>query len=226
LKAKADAIVARAVSRPHPGPLAIEVTLAGEVEPGAVEGDLGLDDARQPGDVDLFGRGDLLRDPVDQDADLGELGDELLLRLFDGEVGVGRLELDQDLAGLNAVADVMPDGEHAANLLGPDGHLVPPLERADDVDGPLERPLLDLRQRDRHRPGRLAGAGGLFSPGSAARQRQGEENQAEDHPPRATIPRRFPRSPSNFPGVSPKPSSRSTTSRSARFGSSGRPMRR
>ena len=110
-------------------------------------GHLRLDDRGELVDVDVLLGRDLLGELLEDHADLGQLGQELLLGLVDGEVGVVGLELDEQLAGLDAVADVVADPGDPADLLGADGDLVPPLERADGVDGPLDRPELDARPR-------------------------------------------------------------------------------
>ncbi len=61
------------------------------------------------------------------EADLLELGDQALLGVENGRVVVRPVELDEDLAGLDAVAEVVEDPEHAASPLGADGDFFPAL---------------------------------------------------------------------------------------------------
>ena len=82
--------------------------------------------------------------------------------------------------------------------LGADGHLLPAAERADDVDGPLDRPPLERGDRDRDRPrprSRLraaVSAATRAAPREPERQRRGQQQPAADRSIAPVSSRSFP----------------------------------
>ena len=77
------------------------------------------------------------------DPQLDQLTQVFRLGLLHSQPGVDRVELDQGLARLDAVADVMMNLDDPAAAFRAQGHLLPAPQGADDLDGPLDRPVLE-----------------------------------------------------------------------------------
>ena len=74
------------------------------------------------------------------DAELDQLAQVLGFGLFDAELGVDRVEVDQGIARLDPVANVVMDLDDAAGPLATRRSLASqPRRRADDVNRPLDR---------------------------------------------------------------------------------------
>ena len=94
------------------------------------------------------------------------------------------LQLDERLARLDPVAHVVEDLERPApSCFDADGHLLPPLERADDLDGPLDLPGARPGRRS---PAPAFGAALGFAGGSAAcfAPQPGQRPSRRDQAPR------------------------------------------
>ena len=118
------------------------------------------------------------------DPQLDELAQVFRLGLLHSQPGVDRVELDQGLAWLDPVADIMIDLDDPAAAFRAECHLLPAPQRADDLDGPLDRPVLEGRDRHRHdlRCGRSVGRG--LRPFMAAAGCGGHEQGSAQHRPR------------------------------------------
>ncbi len=102
----------------YPAHAPIERSFADHVLPGPFQGHPRLDDRGNRGDVEIL-RGQVLQ------TDLRQLGLQLALGLFDREVGVDRVELDEQLARLDPIAHIMMDLEDASLALAADSDVLP-----------------------------------------------------------------------------------------------------
>ena len=86
--------------------------LAPEIIFGPIDGHLRLPHSRELRDIEMFPRHFV-------QPELGQLGNQSLLSLANGQVGIDRLELDQRLARLDPISHVVQHANDAARFLAP-----------------------------------------------------------------------------------------------------------